>query len=98
MDCRLGASLCALPRRGHRGPQARSPSGTDPSEEGRLTNRGGVSFRATRMGLGVAWTWWLALLAEACGKVGQLDEGLRALEEALAAVQHNEEGQYEAEV
>ena len=50
------------------------------------------------MGLGVAWTWWLALLAEACGKVGQLDEGLRALEEALAAVQHNEEGHYEAEV
>ncbi len=46
----------------------------------------------------MAWPWWLALLAEACGKAGQLDEGLRALEKALAAVQHNEEHQYEAEV
>ncbi len=46
----------------------------------------------------MAWPWWLALLAEACGKVGQLDEGLRAVEEALAAVQHNEEHHYEAEV
>ena len=50
------------------------------------------------IGMGVAWPWWLALLAEACGKVGQLDEGLRALEKALAAVQHNAEGLYEAEV
>ena len=48
--------------------------------------------------MGVALPWWLALLAEACGKVGQLDEGLRALEEALTAVQHNEEHNYEAEV
>jgi predicted ATPase len=50
------------------------------------------------MGIGVAWPWWLATLAEACGQVGQLDEGLRAVEEALAAVQRNEEGHYEAEV
>ena len=47
---------------------------------------------------GVAWPWWLALFAEAYGQVGQVDEGLRALEEALAAVQRNEEGHYEAEV
>ena len=46
----------------------------------------------------MTWPWWLATLAEACGKVGQLDEGLRAVEEALAAVQRNEEGHYEAEV
>ena len=46
----------------------------------------------------MAWPWWLALLAEACGKVGQLDEGLRVLAEALAAVQRNEERHYEAEV
>ena len=58
--------------------------------------QGFAAWRAT--GAGVAWPWWLALLAEACGKVGQLDEGLRALEEALAAVQHNEEHHYEAEV
>ena len=58
--------------------------------------QGFAAWRAT--GAGVAWPWFLALLAEACGKVGQLDEGLRALEEALAAVQHNEEHHYEAEV
>jgi hypothetical protein len=34
----------------------------------------------------------------ASGKVGRLDEGLHALEEALAAVQHNDEHLYEAEV
>src|SRR5262249_35592262 len=45
--------------------------------------QGFATFRA--VGLGVAWPWWLALLAEACGKAGHLDEGLRALEEALAA-------------
>nr|MDQ3831811.1 hypothetical protein [Candidatus Tectomicrobia bacterium] len=58
--------------------------------------QGSAGFRAT--GAGLTWPWWLALLAEACGKVGQFDEGLRALEEALAAVQHNEERLYEAEV
>jgi predicted ATPase len=58
--------------------------------------QGFAGWRAT--GAGVAWPWFLALLAEACGTVGQLDKGLRALEEALAAVQHNEEGHYEAEV
>src|SRR5712691_640167 len=58
--------------------------------------QGFAGWRAT--GAGVAWPWWLALLAEACGKVGQFDEGLRAVEEALAAVQHNEEHHYEAEV
>ena len=58
--------------------------------------QGFAGFRAT--GAGVSWPWWLALAAEACGKGGQLDEGLCALEEALAAVQHNEEGHYEAEV
>jgi len=37
-------------------------------------------------------------LPKSCGKVGQLDEGLRALEEALVWVQHNEEHLHEAEV
>ena len=57
---------------------------------------GFAGFRAT--GAELTWPWWLATLAEACGQVGQLDKGLRAVEEALAAVQHNEEGHYEAEV
>jgi predicted ATPase len=58
--------------------------------------QGFAGWRAT--GAGVAWPWFLALLAEACGTVGQLNEGLRAVEEALTAVQHNEEHNYEAEV
>ena len=44
------------------------------------------------------WPWFLALLAEACGRAGQVDEGLRVLEEALEAVQNNEDRVYEAEV
>jgi predicted ATPase len=66
-------------------------------EEGIAQIREGFAgFRAT--GAELTWPWWLATLAEACGKAGQLDEGLRAVEEALAAVQRNEEGHYEAEV
>jgi predicted ATPase len=45
-----------------------------------------------------AWPWFLALWAEACGKAGQIDEGLRALDEALEGVQNKEEHLYEAEV
>jgi predicted ATPase len=45
-----------------------------------------------------AWPWFLAVLAEACGKAGQIDEGRHALEEALEAVQNNGERFYEAEV
>jgi len=37
-------------------------------------------------------------LAEACGKAGQINEGLHALEEALEVVQTKEERLYEAEV
>jgi hypothetical protein len=37
-------------------------------------------------------------LPKSCGKVGQLDEGLRALEEALVWRQNNEERLHEAEV
>ena len=44
------------------------------------------------------WPWFLALLGEAYGSVGQFDEGLRTLEEALWLAQHNEEHLYEAEV
>ena len=46
----------------------------------------------------MAWPWFLATLAESCGKAGQIDEGLHALEEALQAVQTNEERLYEVEV
>jgi class 3 adenylate cyclase/predicted ATPase len=55
---------------------------------------------AARRTLGptAALPWFLALLGEACGSVGQFGDGLRAMEEALWWVQHNEEHLYEAEV
>jgi predicted ATPase len=57
---------------------------------------GFAAFRAT--GAGVFWPWFLALLAEACGQAGQINEGLCALGEALTAVQTKEDRFYEAEV
>ena len=41
---------------------------------------------------------WLALLVEAYGKGGQVEEGLTVLAEALAAVNRSEERMYEAEL
>jgi hypothetical protein len=57
---------------------------------------GFAAFRAT--GAGVFWPWFLALLAEACGQAGQIDEGRRAAEAALEALQTHEDRVYEAEV
>jgi predicted ATPase len=55
---------------------------------------------ATQRALGaeLARTYWLALLAEAYGKVGQAEEGLRTLVEALAGMQRTGERVYEAEL
>jgi predicted ATPase len=95
-------ALCTEQGFGMYGDWSLLPWGWALTQQGEVTEgiaqirQGFAGFRAT--GAGVAWPWWLALLAEACGTVGQLDEGLRALEEALAAVQHNEEGHYDAEV
>jgi predicted ATPase len=50
------------------------------------------------MGAEVARTHFLSLLAEAYGKVGQIDEGLRALAEALELVHMNGERFCEAEL
>jgi class 3 adenylate cyclase/predicted ATPase len=41
---------------------------------------------------------FLALLAEACGAIGQIEEGLHVLAEALAAVEHTGGRFYEAEL
>jgi len=43
-------------------------------------------------------SWLLALLAEACGMAGQVEEGLRVLSEAMEAMQTAEERVYETEV
>jgi predicted ATPase len=44
------------------------------------------------------WHWFHALLAEACGRAGQIEDGLRALSEALEAMQTREDRLYETEV
>jgi predicted ATPase len=44
------------------------------------------------------WLLFLGLLAEACERAGQVEAGLRALHEALEALQTSEERLYEAEV
>src|SRR5262249_50074006 len=45
-----------------------------------------------------AQPYQLAMLAEACGQVGRMEEGLNALAEALALVDKNGECQEEAEL
>jgi predicted ATPase len=49
-------------------------------------------------GLRLGWPCWLYLLAEAYGKAGQVEAGLRALDEALAAVHKSGERRWEAEL
>lgn len=52
--------------------------------------------RAFRMG--AVWPWYLALVADAYGTSGEVEEGLSALDEALQWVQRNDERLYLAEV
>jgi predicted ATPase len=66
-------------------------------EEGITQMRQGLAaYRAT--GSGVWRPYFLALLAEAYGKVGQSEEGLSVLAEALATVNKTGERFYEAEL
>ena len=66
-------------------------------EEGIAQIRQGLTaYRAT--GAEMEWPHYLALLAEACGKLGQTEEGLSALTEALAIVHKNGEREYETEL
>jgi predicted ATPase len=58
--------------------------------------RGLAAFRAT--GAEVVRPYYLAVLAEAYGKVGQVEEGLNTLTEALSLVNKNGERFYEAEL
>jgi predicted ATPase len=48
--------------------------------------------------MGAVWPWFFALLAEAYAALGQVDDGLSSLEEALGWVERNDERLYEAEV
>jgi predicted ATPase len=66
-------------------------------EEGIIRLRRGLTaYRAS----GLEWgrPFWLAWLAEACRKAGQIEEGLGAVAEALAAVENTGECWYEAEL
>jgi len=66
-------------------------------EEGITQIRQGIAdYRTT--GAELAGSYFLALLAEAYGKGGQAEEGLRVLAEALAMVDKNGERSYEAEL
>jgi predicted ATPase len=66
-------------------------------EEGiALIRQGLAAHRAT--GTEVQRTYFLALLAEAYGKVGQAEEGLRVLAEALTQMDNTGERWYEAEL
>jgi predicted ATPase len=66
-------------------------------EEGGAQIRQGLeTYRAT--GAVQAQPYFLALLAEAYGKVGQAEEGLSVVAEALAVVEKTEERFYEAEL
>jgi predicted ATPase len=67
------------------------------SKEGlTLMHQGLAAYRAT--GVVARQPWYLAELAEAHGKVGQAEEGLTALTEALALVHRTNERWYEAEL
>ncbi len=66
-------------------------------EEGITQMRQGLAaYQAT--GAEIARPYFLALLAEAYGKVGQVEEGLSVLAEALALVDKTGERFYEAEL
>ena len=66
-------------------------------EEGVAQIRQGLATYRT-IGTEHFWPSWLALLAEAWGKVGQPEEGLDTLAEAVAVVDKNGERDYEAEL
>jgi predicted ATPase len=54
--------------------------------------------RRRSFGMGAVWPWYFAVLAEAQGWAGQVDDGLSSVEEGLGWVARNDERLYEAEV
>jgi predicted ATPase len=67
------------------------------AEEGIIQMRQGLAARRAA-GTGLWQPYHLALLAEAYGEVGQAEEGLTVLTEAMAVVSKTEERYYEAEL
>jgi len=58
--------------------------------------RGLSAYRAT--GAELERSHWFGLMAEACGKTGQIEEGLRTISEALSEIDGNGVRYYEAEL
>jgi class 3 adenylate cyclase/predicted ATPase len=54
--------------------------------------------RRRAAGIGAVWPWFLALLADAHGALGQFEDGFRALDEAVQWIRQNDERLYAAEV
>ena len=67
------------------------------AEEGIAEIRYGLESYQT-MGAQLALTYWLGLLADAYGKTGQAEQGLKVLADALALVRKNRERRWEAEL
>jgi class 3 adenylate cyclase/predicted ATPase len=66
-------------------------------EKGLAEMRHGLdAYRATGAEMGTAY--WLALLGEACGKVGEIEEGRHFLKEAVASIERLGEHFQESEV
>jgi class 3 adenylate cyclase/predicted ATPase len=84
------ALWCLLPRGWAFAQQGDVPAGIADMRE--------AMDRRRAMGMGAVWPWFLALAADAYGALGEVEEGLRALEEALGWVERNDERLYAAEV
>jgi predicted ATPase len=81
---------CLLPRGWAAAQLGDVPAGIDDIRE--------AMDRRRAFGIGAVWPWFLALLAEVHGAVGEFEKGLSALDEAKQWVQRNDERLYEAEV
>ena len=83
------ALWCLLPRGWALAQQGDTPAGIADIRE--------AMDRRRAFGIGAVWPWFLTLLAEALGALGQFDDAFSALEEALQYVQRNGEHLYAAE-
>jgi class 3 adenylate cyclase/predicted ATPase len=81
---------CLLPRGWARAQQGDVAAGIQDIEEAMERRR---AFR-----MGAVWPWYLALIADAYGAAGRIDDGFRALDEAVDWERRNDERLYAAEV